>query len=61
MLALGIVFNALALVFDGTWVLIADVIRTRFTSARGIRVLRRIGGLTLIGLGGSLLGTTRRL
>ncbi|PZQ89549.1 MAG: lysine transporter LysE [Leifsonia xyli] len=55
---LGLVFVALALVFDSCWALAAGTARRWFaTSPKRIGRLRTTGGIMMIGLGGVLLFT----
>jgi threonine/homoserine/homoserine lactone efflux protein len=52
MLVLGLVFNAIAVVSDSTWGLVAATARNWFAhSPRRLSLIGGVGGLTLIGLG----------
>jgi threonine/homoserine/homoserine lactone efflux protein len=61
MLVLGLVFNAIAVVSDSTWGLVAATARDWFArSPRRLSVVGGVGGLTLIGLGVTVAVTGRK-
>ena len=61
MLVLGVVFVAIALVFDGLWALVAGTARDRFAaSPRRLEALGGAGGVVLVGLGVGLAVTGRK-
>ncbi|UQX03021.1 LysE family translocator [Streptomyces sp. RerS4] len=61
MLVLGLVFNALALVCDSAWGLVAATTRGWFArSPRRLSLVGGIGGLTMIGLGVTVAATGRK-
>ncbi|WP_411102866.1 LysE family translocator [Streptomyces sp. cmx-4-9] len=60
MLLLGLVFNAIALVSDSAWGLVAATTRTWFArSPRRLAMVGGAGGVTLIGLGVTVAATGR--
>ncbi|MDQ1172936.1 threonine/homoserine/homoserine lactone efflux protein [Microbacterium testaceum] len=55
LLALGVIFQALALICDSTWALAAGTARTWFAgSPKRLSALSGTGGVMMIGLGGAL-------
>jgi threonine/homoserine/homoserine lactone efflux protein len=61
MLVLGLVFNAIAIVSDSTWGLVAATARNWFAhSSRRLSLIGGVGGLTLIGLGVTVAVTGRK-
>ncbi|WP_027345756.1 LysE family translocator [Hamadaea tsunoensis] len=61
MLILGLVFNLIAIVSDGTWGLVASGARNWFArSPRRLSLIGGVGGLTLIGLGVTVAVTGRK-
>ncbi|WP_345121780.1 LysE family translocator [Dactylosporangium darangshiense] len=61
MLVLGLVFNAIAVVSDSTWGVVAATARDWFArSPRRLSMVGGIGGLTLIGLGVTVAVTGRK-
>lgn len=61
MLVLGLVFNAIAIVSDSTWGLVAATARSWFArSPRRLSLIGGVGGLTLIGLGVTVAVTGRK-
>jgi threonine/homoserine/homoserine lactone efflux protein len=61
MLALGVVFVAIALVCDGLWALVAGTARDRLAaSPRRLEALGGAGGVVLVGLGVGLAVTGRK-
>jgi threonine/homoserine/homoserine lactone efflux protein len=61
MLLLGLVFNAVAVVCDSAWGLLASTARTWFArSPRRLAVVGGAGGLTMIGLGLTVAVTGRK-
>jgi threonine/homoserine/homoserine lactone efflux protein len=61
MLALGVVFVAIALVCDGLWALVAGTARDRLVaSPRRLEALGGAGGVVLVGLGVGLAVTGRK-
>lgn len=60
MLLLGLVFNAMALVFDSVWGLVAATARDWFAgSPRRLSMIGGVGGLTMVGLGVTVAATGR--
>lgn len=61
MLLLGLVFNAIAVVFDSIWGLVAATARGWFAhSPRRLSMVGGAGGLTMIGLGVTVAATGRK-
>jgi threonine/homoserine/homoserine lactone efflux protein len=61
MLVLGLVFNAIAVVSDSVWGLVAATARDWFArSPRRLSLVGGVGGLTLIGLGVTVAVTGRK-
>jgi threonine/homoserine/homoserine lactone efflux protein len=61
MLLLGLVFNAIAVVSDGTWGLAAATARSWFArSPRRLSMVGGVGGLAMIGLGVTVAATGRK-
>ncbi|BBJ44336.1 lysine transporter LysE [Streptomyces antimycoticus] len=60
MLLLGLIFNAIALVSDSVWGLVAATARTWFArSPRRLALVGGVGGLSMIGLGVTVAATGR--
>ncbi|OIJ63363.1 LysE family translocator [Streptomyces mangrovisoli] len=61
MLLLGLVFNAIALVSDGVWGVVAATARDWFAgSPRRLAAVGGVGGLAMIGLGVTVAATGRK-